>query len=270
MMRAATLTPGSAVTPSSCLAIAIVAALPVAGLLHADRAQEDRDVVEALKAGDRERSYRAFVPSSAGQHGPAPALVLYNGSGSRVDSLITHWKPVAQKEAIVLLGPTAFEPGAWRIPEDSPDFSREVVEAARAKFPIDPRRVYLFGHSGGGHHVLQVALLESEYFAAVAAHAGALVPDFYPAIDKARRRIPVALWIGTSDTIVPPVAVRNTYDAFIGGGFSAKLTELRGHTHSFAERGPEVVQKAWEFLKREKLKKDPIYQPYHFPERPRH
>jgi poly(3-hydroxybutyrate) depolymerase len=196
--------------------------------------------------------------------------VLYNGSGSRVDSLITYWKPVAQKEGIVLLGPTAFAPGAWRIPEDSPDFSREVVEAARAKFPIDPRRVYLFGHSGGGHHVLQVALLESEYFAAVAAHAGALVPDFYPAIEKARRRIPVALWIGTSDTVVPPIAVRNTYDAFIGGGFSAKLTELRGHTHSFAERGPEVVQKAWEFLKREKLKKDPIYQPYHFPERPRH
>ncbi|HYN06582.1 MAG TPA: hypothetical protein VES67_04255 [Vicinamibacterales bacterium] len=62
----------------------------------------------------------------------APAVVLYSGSGSRVDALWAAWKPVARKEGIILLGPTAFAAGAWRIPEDSPDFTRDVVEAAKS------------------------------------------------------------------------------------------------------------------------------------------
>ena len=87
--------------------------------------------------------------------------------------------------------------------------------------------MYLFGHSGGGHHVLQLGLLESEYFAGVAAHAGALIPSFFPAIEKAPRRIPIALWIGTDDQVVPIKFVRDTYDALLEQSFPAKLTELK-------------------------------------------
>ena len=190
--------------------------------------------------------------------------MLYNGSGSRVDGLWSFWKTVAGKEGVILLGPTAFAAGAWRIPEDSPEFTRDVVEAAKARFPIDPRRIYLFGHSGGGHHVLQVGLLESEYIAAVAAHAGALVPTFFPAIEKARRKIPIALWIGTDDQVVPIGFVRNTHDALTQAGFTSKLTVLPGHSHAFAARGQEVAEKAWEFLSKHRLTSDPVYQPYKF------
>ncbi len=226
--------------------------------------QGEQDSVESIVAADgATRTYRAYVPEAKSNHSERlPAVVLYNGSGSRVDGLWSFWKTVARKENIVLLGPTAFEPGAWRIPQDSPDFTRDVVEAAKNKWPIDPRRVYLFGHSGGGHHVLQVGLLESEYIAGVAAHAGALIPSFFPAIEKAPRRIPMALWIGTDDTVVPMRYVRETYDALQREGFFAKLTEMKGHTHSFAERGQEVVERAWEFLAKQKLPRDPVYQPY--------
>jgi poly(3-hydroxybutyrate) depolymerase len=225
----------------------------------------DQDLTETIVASDgATRTYRVFVPASAGQHERAPAVVLYNGSGSRVDGLWNVWTTVARKDGVILLGPTAFAPGAWRIPEDSPDFTRDVVEAAKRRFPIDPRRVSLFGHSGGGHHVLQLGLLESEYFAGVAAHAGALAPAFFAAIEKAPRRIPIALWIGTDDQVVPVRFVRDTYDALLQEHFPAKLTELKKHTHSFAERGPEVVEKAWEFLAKARLTRDPVYQPYKF------
>jgi poly(3-hydroxybutyrate) depolymerase len=239
-------------------------ALFAAMLVGPQTPSTERDLQDSIAVEGATRTYRVFIPETAGRNGPPPAVVLYNGSGSNVEGLMRFWMPVARAEGIVLLGPTAFAPGAWRIPEDSPDFTRDVVEAAKAKYGIDPRRVYLFGHSGGGHHVLQLALLESEYFAAVAAHAGALLPSFYPAIEKARRRIPVAMWIGLDDKIVPLWAVRGTRDALSQAEFAVDLTEMKGHTHSFAERGDEVTRKAWAFLKKQRLARAPVYQPYRF------
>lgn len=224
----------------------------------------DRDQIETLGPPGQPRTYRAFVPETAGRTAPAPAIVLYNGSGSRVDGLVNAWRATARAEGIVLLGPTAFAPGAWRIPQDSPEFTREVVEAAKAKFPINPRRVYLFGHSGGAHHSLQLGVLEAEYFAAVAVHAGALLPEFVPALARVRRQVPIGLWIGLDDTVVPPMYVRQTYEVLQREGFPVRLTEMKKHGHNFAERADEVVQQAWKFLRDQHLRKDPVYQPYKF------
>ena len=80
-------------------------------------------------------------------------------------------------------------------------------------------------------------------------------------VDASGRR---TLWIGTDDQVVPIKFVRDTYDALQEQGFPSKLTELKRHTHSFAERGNEVVEKAWEFLARFHLPRDPVYQPYKF------
>ena len=44
----------------------------------------------------------------------------------------------------------------------------------KSKYPINPRRVYLFGHSAGASFALHMSLMESQYFAAAAIHAGAL------------------------------------------------------------------------------------------------
>jgi dipeptidyl aminopeptidase/acylaminoacyl peptidase len=81
---------------------------------------------------------------------------------------------------------------------------------------------------------------------------------------KAPRKIPMALWIGTDDQVVPIKYVRDTYDALRGHGFTTQLTEMPGHTHAFSERGQPVVEKAWEFLSKQRLTADPVYQPYKF------
>ena len=238
--------------------------LILTALLQTDTPTGDRDLRESIVSGGRQRSYRVFVPDGFGRSGPAPAVVLFNGSGSSVDSLMDQWREVARRDGVMLIGPGAFAAGAWRIPEDSPEFTQDVVEALKARFPIDPRRVYLAGHSGGAGHVLLLGLLESEYFAAVAAHAGALRAGDAPVLDMARRKIPMAIWVGTKDQLVPLKMVRDTSDVLRTRGFPITLTEIKGHTHAYAERGQEVTGQAWEFLRKEMLHADPRYQPYQF------
>jgi poly(3-hydroxybutyrate) depolymerase len=224
----------------------------------------DQDLRESLVFGGKPRSYRAFIPGSFGKNGPAPAVVLFNGSGSKVDGLMDPWQAVARANGVMLIGPGASAPGAWLIPEDSPGFTSKVVEALKARFPIDPRRVYLAGHSGGAGHVLLLGLLESEYFAAVAAHASALRPGDTQVIDLARRKIPMAIWIGTKDDLVPIKAARETLAILTSRGFPAKLTELNGHTHSYEERAQQLTSASWEFLRKEALTEDPRFVNYPF------
>jgi poly(3-hydroxybutyrate) depolymerase len=249
------------------LAVAVVLGLVgwrATALAVAVESAADQDLRESIVSAGKKRSYRAFVPESFGKNGPAPAVVLFNGSGSDVDGLMDPWKGVARAEGVMLIGPGAFERGAWRIPEDSPDFTSEVVEALKARFPIDPRRVYLAGHSGGAGHVLLLGPLESEYFAAVAAHASALRPSDTQVLDLAKRKIPMAIWIGTKDEMVPIQAARETLAILTSRGFPAKVTELPGHAHSYAERAKQVTAESWEFLKKEALPDDPRFVRYPF------
>ena len=246
-------------------AIAYAALMLVIGAAFARTdAQADQDLRFTIKSNGRDRTYRVFVPADFGKSGPGPAVVLFNGSGSPVDGLMDPWKEIARKESVALIGPEAFKSGAWRIPEDSPDFTQEVVASALSKFPIDQRRVYLFGHSGGAGHVLLLGLLESEYFAAVGAHASALRPEDRRLLDVPKRKMPMKIWIGTEDAMVPIKAVRETLAVLTAKGFPAEVSELRGHTHSYGERGAATTAEAWEFLKPHALPADPVFYKYSF------
>jgi poly(3-hydroxybutyrate) depolymerase len=236
----------------------------IAGSIGVVAQAGERDLNFTLTSNGRPRAFRVFVPAEFGKTAPGPAVILYNGSGSNVDGLMEPWKDIARKDGVILIGPDAFQSGAWRIPQDSPDFTGEVVEDVKTKFPIDPRRVYLFGHSGGAGHVLLLGLLESEYFAAVGAHAGALRPDDRKLLDVPQRRIPMAIWVGTKDQMVPLKMVRDTLAVLTARNFPAKTFEIPGHTHSYAERAKETTEAAWEFLRKESLSADPKFYRYAF------
>ena len=236
----------------------------ISAALVRTHAQSEQDTRITLTSNARDRAYRIFIPDAFGKNGPGPAVVLFNGSGSPVDGLIDPWKEIARKEGVALIGPEAFKPGAWRIPEDSPDFTQAVVVSALSKFPIDPRRIYLFGHSGGAGHVILLGLLESESFAAVGAHASALRAQDRRLLEVPKRKIPIAIWSGTEDALVPIKAVRETLAVLTAKGFPAQVSELRGHTHSYGERAAATTAEAWEFLKRHALSADPVFYKYAF------
>ena len=127
---------------------------------------------------------------------------------------------LAEKEGIVLAGPDSTDAVHWASPQDGPLLLRDVVDAVAGKHPIDPRRVYLFGHSAGAVFALQMACLESEYFAAAAVHAGAVDPEYFSIFDYAARKIPIAIWIGTTGPVLSRSrSVRATAEALKSRGF---------------------------------------------------
>lgn len=198
----------------------------------------------------KQRSAAIMIPE---QPGPLPVLLLLHGSGRSGEVMIAEWKDLAAHEGIVLVAPDAADPLSWNLRPDSPEFLHLAVEQAAALHPIDRSRIYMFGHSAGAEYVLILSLLDSEYFAAAALHAGKLLPAFNTAFGEAKRRMPIAIWSGTRDSNFPPDEVLATKRLFDDHGYEVQLTLMPGHDHNYYAVSPEVNRLAWEFLKAERL-----------------
>jgi poly(3-hydroxybutyrate) depolymerase len=222
----------------------------------------DKMTKETFGSGGRTRTYYLLVPEAAKKAAPAPLLVLLHGSGRDGRSLLEKWEPLAKKEGIILVGPDSLSRDSWGVPDDGPDFLYDLIEMLKVQLDIDPRRVYLFGHSAGAGHALLMALLESEYLAAVAVHAGAMNQSMVPAIERATRKTPIGIWVGTNDALFPLKVVRATRDALKAQGFAPELTEISGHTHWYYDRAPEINRSAWAFLRQHVLAGEPKYERY--------
>ena len=104
---------------------------------------------ELITSNGKTRAYYLYVPSTIKPGSPAPLIVMLHGSGRVGMSLVEKWKDLAKKEGFIIAGPDSLDTRGWGMPQDGPDYLRDLVEELKAKYPINPRRVYLFGHSGG-------------------------------------------------------------------------------------------------------------------------
>ena len=136
-----------------------------------------------------------------------------------------------------------------------------VIEAVQTDYAVDRRRMYVFGHSAGAIHGISMGVLELEYFAAVAVHAG-LSPPVAPYIARAPRKIPIAVWVGTNDSSFPVRQVRESLELLNRQDFNVELTEIKGHTHYYYGRSAEINKAVWTFLQSKNLDQDPHYQDY--------
>jgi poly(3-hydroxybutyrate) depolymerase len=237
-------------------------ALAIVLLLARPAAAENKVEKLTFASGDTKGSYYLFVPEKAGA-GPAPLVLLLHGSGHDGKSLIDPWLGLAKSEGIILVAPSASNPQAWRIPQEGPQYFYDLLETVRAAHKeVDARRMYVFGHSAGAIHGLDLGLLESEYFAAVAVHAGAVGPEMASVIGQAPRKIPMAIWVGTNDAFFPLKVVRDSRDALNAAGFNTQLTEIKNHTHDYYGSSSSINKEAWAFLSKYRLDADPKYQPY--------
>ncbi len=233
-------------------------------ILHAAPASE-KIVKDSIRYKNRERTFYLFVPDSIKPTQPAPVVVLLHGSGRSGLSLVEKWKDLASKEGFILVGPNAADASVWSVPVDGPDFLHEVVETLKSRYAVNPRRVYLFGHSGGAVFALHMSMLESEYFAATAIHAGAWrAPEEYGMLKYAARKIPIAIWVGAKDMFFPVEIVRATGQALRAQGFPVEVTEMEGHDHWYYDLASQINQNAWKFLKRHELATEPQYRQYDY------
>jgi len=220
------------------------------------------DVIhDTITSGGRKRSYYLFVPDKL--KAPAPLVVLLHGSGHNGRSLIDKWQDLAEKEGFIIAGPDSEDPSAWVLGKDGPDFLHDLVEALKSKHPINPRRVYLFGHSGGAVFGLVMSTVASEYFAAVAVHAGAFRSKTeIEMISNVKRKIPISIWVGTSDPFFSLLEVRATRDAFGAKDIVVQVNEIPGHDHNYYGIAGRINASAWDFLKHVELSAEPKYSPF--------
>ena len=217
---------------------------------------------ETFTSHNKKRTYYLFVPETIKPSEPAPLIVLLHGSGRDGLSLVDKWKDLANKEGVVLAGPDAAGSG-WSTTADGPSVLHDLVETLKSKYPINSRRVYLFGHSAGAVYAIDLSMMESEYFAATAIHAGGWrEKKEFDEIKRARRKIPLAIWIGTRDQYFPLQSVRATRDALVASGFPVEMTEMPGHDHWYYDLAPSINEAAWEFLKKYELSAEPHYEEY--------
>lgn len=239
-----------------CVFVALLC-LPASATARPDNIQK-----ESIAVQGNQRTYYLYVPEQIATSSPAPLIVLLHGSGGNGRGMIEAWKDFASKEGIVLVGPDALDGQHWSIPEDAPEFLYKAVEAVKARYPINARRVYLFGHSAGANGAIPVSLFESEYFTATVVSAGALRPERYGLTAYAKRKIPFALFVGIEDPYYPLTVVRATRDALVSQGFPVTLTVIPHHDHNYGARAKEINRMAWEFFEKQELKEDQRYTPY--------
>ena len=209
----------------------------------------------------QKRSFTLFVPKGLPAGSAVPLLVALHGSGSNGASLVDQWKDLAAEEKLIVAGPDSRDPAFWAAPVDGPDFLYGIVERLKKAYPIDPRLVYLFGHSAGAVFTLLTSMWESQYFAAAAVHAGALQGfEAADGIAAAKRKIPMAIFSGTADPIFPIRAVRNTRDTLRAAGFPISLIEIPGHDHNYYGVSSKINHQVWDYLKQYILPADPHYE----------
>lgn len=219
---------------------------------------------ESFVSGGAERVYYLVVPKTEGD-GPMPLVLLLHGSGRDGRSLAEKWKKLAEKEDILVAGLDSKVSDYWAPPEDGPQALRDLVDHLSAQHPVDPRRVYLFGHSAGAAFALQMGILESRYFAAVAIHAGALQESTLSWLpSRASRKIPIYIAVGDRDAYFPLPTVRATRDALAAEGIPVTLVEMPNHDHWYYDQAPRINRAAWEFLSAHALDADPVYEEHQF------
>ncbi|WP_218082131.1 alpha/beta hydrolase family esterase [Anthocerotibacter panamensis] len=184
-------------------------------------------VRQTINAQGLERTYYLYVPENA--RSSVPLIVLLHGSKRNGLSLVEKWQEVADREGVIVVGPDSLNSQGWSTPDDGPDFLHDLVENLKIRYPLDGRRVYLFGHSAGAAFALFMSCYESEYFAVTAIHAGAVEQGNFGVMDLATHKIPISIAVGTVDAFFPLPFVRATRDAFNKRGFDVALTEIPNH-----------------------------------------
>lgn len=244
----------------------------VCSQMHAPAQDRSGPVVNLVNgevvSGGRKRTYHLFAP--AGVAAPAgkesakafPLVVVFHGSGQGGAAMVEPWTGLAAREGFIVVGPDSADPSKWSTPADGPEFVHDLVEHLKTKYPVNARRVYLFGYSAGSGFAINMSLLESRYFAATAVFASATFSGQYAA--AAERRIPFLIRAGTDDEVFALRDVKATVKGLSGLGFPVEFKELTGRGHNYYRVAAELNEEAWRFFGRNELKEEPDYRRYEF------
>jgi dienelactone hydrolase len=209
---------------------------------------------------DNSCQYYAVLPPKDYDFQKKYALIFtLHGAGVEASGQVDAYK---QKDWAFVVAPTNRKAFGF----DWQDWGRldalEVLDQVKKSFPIDTNRIYLTGHSMGGHGVWHIALTYSDLFAAAAPEAGwtsfqlyipwflqksylfaepqqigirdmSLREDITPNFIENALNLPLFIYQGGSDDNVPPLHARLFVDLLDKLGYEYRYKELPGKGHWF-------------------------------------
>jgi poly(3-hydroxybutyrate) depolymerase len=126
-------------------------------------------------------------------------------------------------------GGFAADPARMRQGEWSEKDALNVLDLVTKEYPIDPARIYLFGHSAGGAGTWYMGEKYADKWAAIAASAAATRPAGFP-FDRLKG-MPIMVCHGDKDDEVPVTSSRNMVKAAKDAGLDPQYLEVPGATH---------------------------------------
>jgi polyhydroxybutyrate depolymerase len=170
-----------------------------------------------LVIGTDARPASVDIPTNYDPAVTYPMLMLLHGAGAdgRTQAGYFQLFTIVDDKQFVLIYPDAKanEEGrrAWdSTGTDDVEYLSALIEEAEQTYNIDPKRVYLMGHSSGGFMSLTMACAASELFTALVSLAGG---TFVDPNDCQPATLPVSVLVvhGTSDETVPYEGVPDAY-----------------------------------------------------------
>lgn len=176
-----------------------------------------------FKEADKEMEYAQFVPSTYDKSKKYPLIVALHGLFSNPQQIIRYrgLTDLAEKHGYIVVAPMGYNTTGWyganppfkgakSNPENLSELSEKdvmnVLEIARKDFNVDPKRIFLMGHSMGGGGTLYLAIKHPEIWAGL----GPIAPAIYrPAKEVEKiKHIPVIVVQGAKDFLVPASGTR--------------------------------------------------------------
>jgi len=206
--------------------------------------------------------YTAHVPAG---DGPFPSVVALHGWGANAHDLLGLAPYLHGGRALVLCpqGPVRFEIGPGQAgfgwfpissgaPPDPAEFARgkaalaRFLDAARDRYPMDPRKLVLLGFSQGGVMAYDFALREPERFAGLAALSSWLPAALAGTLERrsAHAQLPAFVAHGERDPMIASERGRESRDALLALGVPTTYREYAmGH-----EIRPEALRDLVDWL----------------------
>jgi poly(3-hydroxybutyrate) depolymerase len=158
--------------------------------------------------------YRVYLPSSYDAKKKYPLVVLLHGAGGDetnfIDSYRGLWPKLAEERGYILASVSGRGPLSGYTKESGGEQDvLDVTALVKARYSIDPARVYLGGHSMGGQGTWRVGLTYADRWAGlipIAGSSAAAIPG-YEAVLKVKP-MPVMVVCGVKDALVAVAGCR--------------------------------------------------------------